>query len=76
MLHILEDQRPVALAERKTTTDEGTADDHTPDCLAIQELLTISLVCTVGVNTVPISKDVDVGNVTLLILDVSMLAGQ
>ena len=76
MLPVLEDQRPVALAERTTTREEGTMDDRTPDYPTIQDLLKISSVYTVGIGTVPIPGNADVGNVTSLILDVAILAGQ
>lgn len=69
MLPVLEDRRLAALAAR-------TTDDRAPDRLTIRDLLAISSVCGVGVDTVPIPGDVDVGDLASLILDVAALAGR
>ena len=67
MLPVLEDQR---LAEL------GVKSEKTQDCLSIQKLLTISSVCGVGIDTVPIPGDVCIENLSSLILDVAALAGR
>ena len=60
MLSVLEDQRLAKLAKK--------------DGLTIQQLLCISSVCGVGIDTVPIPGNVSEDNLSSLILDVAALA--
>ena len=60
MLPVLEDQRLAELANK--------------DGLTIQQLLCISSVCGVGIDTVPIPGNVSEDNLSSLILDVAALA--
>jgi len=60
MLPVLEDQRLAKLANK--------------DGLTIQQLLCISSVCGVGIDTVPIPGNVSEDNLSSLILDVAALA--
>ena len=64
MLPVCEDQR---LAELASTTAKG---------LPISTLLSISSVCGVGVDTVPIPGDCTEADLSSLILDVAALAGR
>mmetsp|Transcript_30999 Transcript_30999/g.73912 ORF Transcript_30999/g.73912 Transcript_30999/m.73912 type:complete len:514 (+) Transcript_30999:38-1579(+) len=67
MLPVLEDRRLAELANSGGDAGEG---------LSIQQLLCISSVCGVGIDTVPVPGDVSVDRLSSLILDVAALAGR
>ena len=67
MLPVLEDRR---LAELATVTDQKDRE------LRISDILSISSVCGVGVDTVPIPGDCSFERLGALILDVSGIAGR
>jgi len=70
MLPVCEDTR---LAELATTTTGTSSDKRT---LRISDLLSISSVCGVGVDTVPVPGDVSRDVLASLILDVAGIAGR
>ena len=67
MLPVLEDRRLAELADSGGDAGEG---------LSIQQLLCVSSVCGVGIDTVPVPGDVSVDRLSSLILDVAALAGR
>lgn len=69
MLPVLEDLRLAALA---STSPNGS--NHRP--LKISDLLNISSVCGVGVDTVPVTEDCTKEELSSLILDVAGIAGR
>jgi uncharacterized protein (UPF0210 family) len=69
MLPVLEDTRLAELAN-------GNAGDRNQRLLRVSDLLSISSVCGVGIDTVPISEECTMEDLSSLILDVAGVAGR
>jgi len=77
MLPVCEDERLAALAVRSTTTETTTTTTTTKDrLLTITDLLSISSVCGVGIDTVPLAGDVSKERLASLLLDMAGLAAR
>ena len=76
MLPVCEDQRLAALAVQSSSSSTTGNSVVSPSSLRIADLLTISSVCGVGIDTVPLAGDVSVERVASLILDMTGLAAR